>query len=150
MKEYSVVGKRLPRVDAEVKVTGDAKYTFDVVVPRMLYGAILRSPYSHARILSIDTDKAEGLPGVKAVMTGKEIVDKWDIQLGLEPVLAVDYVRFLGQGVAAVAAIDPYVRYGVRFHPDAGVINRFTFARLFPIHPLPAGTGGKGKAALSG
>lgn len=108
MQEYSVLGKRVPRVDAKVKVTGDARYTFDVVLPRMLYGAILRSPYSHARILSIDTSRAEKMPGVKAVLTGREIVDKWDVRTAQEPVLALNYVQFIGQGVAAVAAVDPY------------------------------------------
>jgi CO/xanthine dehydrogenase Mo-binding subunit len=107
LKKYSVVGKSLPRVDAEVKVTGDAIFTYDIAVPRMLYGAILRSPHSHARIISVNTSEAEKLPGIKAVITGEEVKEKGDIQPGLEPVLAFDYVRFIGQGVAAVAAVDP-------------------------------------------
>lgn len=102
------MGKSLPRVDAGVKVTGDAVFTCDIKVPRMLYGAILRSPHSHARILSIDTTKAEKLPGVKAVLTGQEVKDKGELQPGFEPVLAFDYVRFIGQGVAAAAAVDPH------------------------------------------
>lgn len=63
MKEYSVIGKSFPRVDAVVKATGQAKYAGDLELPRMLFGKILRSPYPHARILNIDTTRAERLPG---------------------------------------------------------------------------------------
>ena len=69
MEKYSVVGKSLPRMDAAVKATGEAKFTADLALPRTLYGKILRSPYPHARILKIDTTKAERLLGVKAVIT---------------------------------------------------------------------------------
>ena len=72
MQPYSVVGKRILRIDGSVKATGEAKFTVDVVLPGTLYGKILRSPYPHAKILSIDTGKAETLPGVKAVITGKD------------------------------------------------------------------------------
>jgi len=115
MKEYSVIGKRLPRVDGAVKVTGEAKYTGDMVLPRMLYGKILRSPHAHARILNIDTSKAERLPGVKAVITGKEIGGgKYgsltdNPQFMDEYPLAIDKVRYIGDEVAAVAAIDEYI-----------------------------------------
>ncbi len=110
--EYSVIGKSLPRVDGVVKAKGQQVYTDDMVLPRMLYGKILRSYLPHARILSIDTSKAERLPGVKAVITGK---DTLGVKFGLwrlfpeqmdEQGLATDKVRFIGDAVAAVAAID--------------------------------------------
>lgn len=110
MQQYSVVGKRIPRVDGSVKATGEAKFTVDVVLPGMLYGKVLRSPYPHAKILSIDTSKAEALPGVKAVITGKDtgIVRFSFIDTPRYPAdqcpLAVDKVRFVGEDVAAVAA----------------------------------------------
>ncbi len=72
MAEYSVVGKRVPRVDAKLKVTGQAKYAADFELPDMLWGKLLGSPYPHARILKIDTTRAKKLPGVKAVVTGKD------------------------------------------------------------------------------
>jgi CO/xanthine dehydrogenase Mo-binding subunit len=103
----SIVGKPLPRVDAVPKVTGEAEYDSDVHIRGMLHGRILRSPYPHARILDIDTRKAEKLPGVKAVITAE---DTPKIQYGLmvhdEQALAVEKVRYVGDEVAAVAAID--------------------------------------------
>ncbi len=113
MKEYSVIGKRLPRVDGIVKATGEAKYTADMVLPGMLYGKILRSPHPHARILNIDISKAKKLPGVRAVITGKDTPGKkygryQDDRPDLldEYALAMDKVRYIGDEVAAVAAID--------------------------------------------
>ena len=70
--EYSVIGKRIPRVDGRVKVTGEAKYAADHEMPGMLWCKMLRSPYPHAKILNIDTSRAEKLPGVKAICTGKD------------------------------------------------------------------------------
>ena len=72
-KDYSVIGKRLPRIDGLAKATGEAAYTIDVRLPQMLHGKILRSPHPHARILSIDTRRAERLPGVKGVITWKDL-----------------------------------------------------------------------------
>ena len=112
MEKYSVIGKSLPRVDAVVKATGEAKFTVDMAPPRMLYGKILRSPYPHARILNIDTSKAKRLWGVKAVITGN---DTLGIKYGTIDVpqypadknpLAMDKVRYIGDEVAAVAAVD--------------------------------------------
>ncbi|MEK9138390.1 MAG: molybdopterin cofactor-binding domain-containing protein, partial [Bacteroidota bacterium] len=96
------------KVDAVGQVTGAAKYTDDFMLPRMLFGKILRSPHAHARILSIDTSKAEKLPGVVAVMTGKELPTAYGVLPASqdETVLCIDKVRFVGDGVAAVAAID--------------------------------------------
>ena len=68
MKNYSVVGKSVRRLDAEEKATGKAVFSSDFTLPGMLYGKVLRSPYAHARIVSIDTTEAEKLPGVKAVI----------------------------------------------------------------------------------
>lgn len=100
MKKYSVVGKRVPRIDGVAKATGEAKYTGDLVLPRMLYAGVLRSPYPHAKIVHVDTSKAERLTGVKAVITGKDLAD---IQMSRlfspikdEPLLAVDRVRYIG------------------------------------------------------
>jgi 4-hydroxybenzoyl-CoA reductase subunit alpha len=112
MQEYSVIGKSLPRKDAVLKVTGEAKFTDDIILPRMLYGKILRSPYPHARILNIHTSKAEKLSGVKGVITGKNtpgikyaFLDHPGIPPDQYP-LAIDKVRYIGDEVAAVAAID--------------------------------------------
>ncbi len=112
MKEYSVVGKPLPRVDGKWKATGAAKYTVDMVLPRMLHAKILRSPHAHAKIVNIDTSKAGKLPGVKAVITGKDtagvryaFVDTPRYPADEMP-LAEDKVRYIGEPVAAVAAVD--------------------------------------------
>jgi 4-hydroxybenzoyl-CoA reductase alpha subunit len=107
--DYSVLGKPMPRVDARAKVTGTAKYAADIEVADMLWGQVKRSPYAHARILNIDTSKAEKLPGVKAVITGKEFNGfrwGWSRQTRDEEPLAVERVRYLYEGVAAVAAVD--------------------------------------------
>ena len=96
------------KVDGLEKSTGRAVYTDDVTLPGMLHGKILRSPHPHARILSIDTSRAEALEGVHAVITGRDM----PIQYGIIPwtqdeyPLCVDRVRYIGDGVAAVAAID--------------------------------------------
>ena len=108
-REFNVVGARLPMLDAAQKSKGAALFTDDLVLPGMLYGKILRSPLPHARILNIDTSKARNLPGVKAVVTGKDIPDR---QYGIVPkardeyALAKDKVRYIGDDVAAVCAID--------------------------------------------
>lgn len=109
MTEYSVIGKRIPRVDAAEKVIGQAKYAADYSLPDMLWCKVLRSPYPHARILHIDTSRAERLPGVKAVVTGKDFHGwswGWMPATRDEPPLAVEKVRYLFEAVAAVAAID--------------------------------------------
>ena len=63
----TLIGTRVTRVDSPVKVSGQAKYTYDVHRPGMLYGKVLRCPYAHAKVVSIDTSPAEKMPGVKAV-----------------------------------------------------------------------------------
>jgi 4-hydroxybenzoyl-CoA reductase alpha subunit len=112
MSKYSVIGQRVRRVDGPDKVTGSAKYTFDMVLPNMLHGKILRSPYPHAKILNIDTSMAEKLVGVKAVITGKDTPGRkqgiWRRfpELCDEEILCREKVRYIGDPVAAVAAID--------------------------------------------
>jgi 4-hydroxybenzoyl-CoA reductase alpha subunit len=109
MAEFSVIGERHPRVDAREKVTGEAKYAADYSLPGMLWCKLLRSPYPHARILNIDTSKAEKLSGVKAVVTGKDFGGwtwGWMPATRDEPPLAVDKVRYMAEAVAGVAAID--------------------------------------------
>jgi len=109
MEEYSVVGKNLPRIDAWEKATGEARYGADLSLPGMLHGKVLRSPYPHARIIDIDTSRAERLPGVRAVVTGRDLPGK---RVGFIPAtrdlppLAWDKVRYIGEGVAGVAALD--------------------------------------------
>jgi len=107
MAEYSVVGKSVTRVDALEKVTGKAKFCSDVKLSGMLYGKVLRSPYAHARIISVDTAKAEKLPGVRAVITGKDVPEKRSggIRYAFDQyILARNEVLFAGEAVAAVAA----------------------------------------------
>ncbi len=107
MSDYKVVGKSQPFIDARPKATGDAVYTTDIRFPGMLYGKILRSSIPHGRIVSIDTSQAESLPGVKLVITAK---DTPLIRYGTTHedwyILAPDKVRFVGEEIAAVAAVD--------------------------------------------
>jgi 4-hydroxybenzoyl-CoA reductase subunit alpha len=112
MTQYAVVGKSVPRVDGKIKATGEARYTADLKLPGMLYGKVLRSPLPHARILNIDTSKAEQLSGVKAVVTGNDTLgEKINIlrfwpELADQQLLVTDKVRYIGDAVAAVAATD--------------------------------------------
>ena len=109
MEKYSVIGKRVPRIDGREKVMGEAKYAADYSLPGMLWCKVARSPFAHARIVNIDTGPAERLPGVKAVVTGRDFGGwTWGFMATTrdEPPLAVDKVRYLYEGVAAVAAVD--------------------------------------------
>lgn len=115
MSELKHVGKSVLRRDGPDKLTGRAQYTTDIRLPDMLWGRVLRSPHPHARIVRIDTSRAEKLPGVKAVITA---ADTLGIKHGFvetprypadQEVLASDRVRFVGEEVAAVAAVDKYV-----------------------------------------
>jgi CO/xanthine dehydrogenase Mo-binding subunit len=71
MSDFSVIGKRVPRIDSREKVMGEAKYAADYSLPDMLWAKVARSPYAHAKILNIDTSRAEKLPGVKAVINSQ-------------------------------------------------------------------------------
>ena len=107
-KNFAVLGKSVPLVDAFEKVTGQLKYAGDLSIPGMLHAKVLRSPYSHARILSIDTSQAEALPGVCAVITHRNIPDKeWLCgYLNFFGKVMDCVVRYVGEEVAAVAAVD--------------------------------------------
>jgi xanthine dehydrogenase molybdenum-binding subunit len=103
---YRVVGRRVPKLDAPDKVSGRARYGDDLRLPGLQVGAILRSPLPHARILGVDTARAEALPGVRAVITGGTVRQRpfgyGDDNLPLK----TEKVRFVGDEVAAVAAVD--------------------------------------------
>jgi 4-hydroxybenzoyl-CoA reductase alpha subunit len=107
-KPLNVVGKPFRKVDARAKCVGQTKFADDIVLPRMLFCKMLRSHLPHAVIKSIDVSKASAVPGVIAVITGKDL----PISYGILPVsqdehaLCIDKVRFIGDPVAAVAAID--------------------------------------------
>jgi 4-hydroxybenzoyl-CoA reductase subunit alpha len=107
-KPLKVVGKPFRKVDARAKCTGQTRFADDIVLPRMLYAKLLRSHLPHALIKRIDVSKALALPGVVAVITGKEL----PIPYGILPVsqdehaLCIDKVRFIGDPVAAIAAVD--------------------------------------------
>src|SRR5512142_2865823 len=105
---FSIIGKPVAFVDAAGKVTGAGKYTDDLSVPGMLVGKILHSPYPHARIVHIDASRAQALDGVVAVVTGSDAPNKYGIlPVGHdETALAVDKVRYVGDNVACVAAVD--------------------------------------------
>src|SRR5436853_7158755 len=106
--DFSIIGKPIAMVDAAGKTTGAGKYTDDLCLPGMLVGKILHSPYPHARVKGIDTARAEKLDGVIAVATGKDAPNTYGIlPVGHdEHALAVDKVRYVGDNVACVAAVD--------------------------------------------
>ncbi|HEU4768315.1 MAG TPA: molybdopterin cofactor-binding domain-containing protein [Pyrinomonadaceae bacterium] len=112
-KNFKVIGKPFRKVDARAKCVGQTKFADDIVLPRMLFCKILRSHQPHALIKNIDVSKALALPGVFAVITGKDL----PIPYGILPVsqdehaLCIDKVRFIGDPVAAVAAIDEDVAF---------------------------------------
>ena len=109
-EELSVVGKGVPKVDGILKATGKAVYGADFSLPGMLHGKVLRSTVPHGKILNIDTSKALKIPGVRAIITGKDF--PWGLKYGFTAItrdqtpLAQDKVRYIGDEVAAVAAVD--------------------------------------------
>src|SRR5205085_8779489 len=121
MAALKTVGHATPRIDAVERVTGKAKYTGDIQLPGMLYARVLRSPHPHARIIRIDTSKARALPGVKAIVTHENCKVVWGAggisggQQYNDEVKKItkhrryafnNPVRFVGDPVAAVAAVD--------------------------------------------
>ncbi len=119
-RAFQVIGTRPIRHDGYDKVTGRAKYGADLQLAGLLHGAVLRSPHAHARIKRIDTSKAEALPGVKAVMTAKDLPEKAvmpsnfmetlaDPNVLLQNVMARDKVLYKGHAVAAIAAVSRHV-----------------------------------------
>jgi 4-hydroxybenzoyl-CoA reductase alpha subunit len=109
MGRFDVINQRANRLDTPDKATGRAVFVDDIVKPGMLFGALLQSPHPHARILNIDTSAAEKLPGVKAVVTAKEA---GQVKYGVSParydetLFCVDKARYVGDEIAAVAAVD--------------------------------------------
>jgi CO/xanthine dehydrogenase Mo-binding subunit len=103
------VGESVRRVDGVPKVKGDFEYASDLRRDGMLYGATLRSPHPHARIVSIDTGAAQAAPGVRAVLTQADLPGKKTFGLDVQdqPVLATEVVRYAGEPIAIVAAEDP-------------------------------------------
>src|SRR5512143_148075 len=119
-KSYQVIGTRPIRPDGVDKVTGRAQYGADVRLPGLLYGAVLRSPHAHARLVAIDLDRAAALPGVKAIVTAADlpqvedkISELGESQINLRHqsnnVLANDKVLYYGHAIAAVAATSPHI-----------------------------------------
>ena len=107
MEELDVVGKSYPQTDSLEKATGKTRFASDLVLPNMLHGKILRSPHPHARILHLETSRAERLPGIKAIAT---YADTPKIKFGPRTedwtIFAGDKARFCGDEIAAVAAVD--------------------------------------------
>src|ERR687897_2920086 len=134
-KPLNVVGKPFRKVDARAKCVGQTKFADDIVLPRMLFCKILRSHQPHALIKNIDVSKALRLEGVFAVITGKDL----PIPYGILPVsqdehtLCVDKVRFIGDPVAAVAAIDEDVAF------DAMNLIEVEYERLQTITSIEEG-----------
>lgn len=118
MSGFKYIGKDIPRIDAWDKVTGRGMFTHDVVLPRMLYAKVLRSPYAHARVVSIDTSEAEKLPGVEAVAyfgnTTSRLFNPSNGQVLTmephEPAMDMNIFtaepKYIGDEIAAVAAVD--------------------------------------------
>jgi len=111
-EDYKIVGTNYNRIDGEDKVTGRARYTADIQMPGMLIGKFVRSPYAHARILSVDTSEAEKLPGVKAIITGRDFTAgklgnaEFAKEMNDKLPLQNEKVRLIGDEVACVAAVD--------------------------------------------
>src|SRR5215813_11161803 len=108
MTDFSIIGKPVAMVDAAGKTTGAGKYTDDLSVPGMLVGKILHSPHPHARVKGIDISRAEALEGVVAIAIGSDAPKTYGIlPVGHdETALAVDKVRYVGDNIACVAAVD--------------------------------------------
>jgi CO/xanthine dehydrogenase Mo-binding subunit len=114
--QYKIIGHAVPRHDARDKVFGNTKYADDFVMPGTLWAKVLRSEYAAARIVSIDTGKAEAMPGVRAVLTAQDVPNNETTSKfgqthaagggfeGLYRVLAAGKVRYMGEAVALVAA----------------------------------------------
>src|SRR5256886_13746816 len=168
-----MIGEAHPRLGGERFVAGTGRFVDDVRVPGMLHAAVLRSPHAHARLVSIDAKRARDLPGVHVVLTAADVpaaaiipnrvpapkgTDRY-----LQPAIARDVVRYVGEPVALVVADDPYVahdaldRIDVVYQPLTACASppearRPGAARPFPrpppnnAAPLPTPAGGAGPA----
>jgi len=141
MTAGKAVGARVPRLDAHGKVTGRAVFGADFALPGMLHGKILRSTEPHARIVAIDVTRAAALPGVRAIITARDVPDvRYGGALKDETVFATDRVRYVGQPVAAVAATTPeaadaaLAAIAVRYEPLPAVLD--AEAAMTPGAPL--------------
>ena len=108
-RDFQIVNHSVPRRDGPAKVTGKAVYVSDVKLPAMAYAKVLRSPYAHAKIVSIDSAKAAARPGVYAVLTSNDLTGLnlyYGHAVKDHPLIAVDKVRYAGEPVAAVVAQD--------------------------------------------
>ena len=107
-KDYKFIGKSIPRIDGLEKVTGALRFVEDLDFgPNLLFAAIVESPYAHALIQNIDTSRAEKVPGVVKVVTGKDFPYRFGLYMHDRYIFAQDRVRFIGEQVAAVIARDP-------------------------------------------
>jgi CO/xanthine dehydrogenase Mo-binding subunit len=105
--ETKVVGKSVRRVDALEKVQGRTLYTVDYALPHMLHGRFLRSPFARAKILHIDTTGARRVPGVRAIVCGRDLPYTFGSTIQDRPFFAQGQVRYAGEPVAGVAALGP-------------------------------------------
>ena len=131
-QKFDYIGKSVPLIDSWDKVNGKACYITDLEIPGMLIGKALRSPYAHAKIINIDTTKANKLPGVKCILTGKDVEqNKWGPMIKDQYLLAIDKVRYIGDEVVAIAAVDEETceealsKVKVEYEPLPAVINMF-------------------------
>lgn len=106
MEEREFIGASVPRVDAIEKVAGKALYATDLKLGGMLYGKVLRSPLPHAKILNVDTNRAERLPGVKVVVTGRDLMVRYGTCIQDQPYYCFDKARYIGDPIAGVAATE--------------------------------------------
>ncbi|MCZ7573608.1 MAG: molybdopterin-dependent oxidoreductase [Ardenticatenaceae bacterium] len=147
MSEFRIIGRSWRKIDAVAKTTGATKYADDIILPRMVYAKLLRSIYPHARLRSIDVEPALRVPGVLAVITGRDLPIHYGVLANNEDetALAIDRVRYIGEPVAAVAAVDeataehacglirveyeplePILTIEDALRPDAGSIHEWT------------------------
>jgi 4-hydroxybenzoyl-CoA reductase subunit alpha len=143
------VGAYVPMVDGPEKVSGRAKYTADFIAPQMLTGRIYRSPYAHAEIIDVDTSQAAKVPGVVAIITGADCANTFGVLpiARTEHPLARDKVRYKGEPVAAVAAVDAatadkaigLIRMKVRALPAYYTASAALAADAMPIHDKKPG-----------
>src|ERR1041384_52989 len=107
MAEYRVIGRPVERVDGPEMLCGQALYGPDVRLPGMLWGKVLRSPIPHGRVLGVETEAAKKHPGVKAVVCAADVPNRrYGYAVEDEYIFAKDKVIYVGQPVAAVAAVD--------------------------------------------
>lgn len=155
--KLNYVGKSVKRTDAILKVTGQAKYTADIKLPGMLYGAMLDSPYPSAKILSVDTSEAERFPGVKAVFVLENRVSG-PTEKGAEDKGAYPELKYAGQPFAGVAAVDSHTATAalklikVKYQPQPFVVDMDAARRpdapiIFEQNVEQAETGGGGGGA---